>query len=604
MNELFQSAFLKALGWALFDSLWQMGVLWLVYVLLTRNGKSIKAGQKHSLALLSLAGGAIWFIVTLVIHFYDAGDTRTVFTENRPTAISSINQFYTFLEPLLPFLSIIYLLSVVYLSIRLYRQYYFTQKLVSSGLYKVRPELRMFLKDVAARMGIRKDVRIWLSELVDTPLTIGFWKPVILLPVAIINQLSMQQAEAIILHELHHIRRNDYLINLLVACMDILLFFNPFVRILTNTIKNERENSCDDMVLQFRYDAEQYANALLILERNRMKTRSLAVNATGRSKKLLLNRVERILNKKSQGTAISQKLFATVVSGVLMAIIAFYNPGKVIVSTIQSVQPVSMVSDAEQQNFSTLNVVKHESIEKPLIEKRTSTNAIKLKNTEKAGREPQSTGTDLVDLLNGEMLNASTAIEQADYLIAYAGSDNAREFSISESTPPQRPDIMVEVHPYVPSASFTYHFIEDTLFPKKYILTQSDLKAKEAQTAALKALHEIDWQKIEKEVNASGKKVDIIKLQEELKKAIADVDWKKINDELQSSQMQIENELLKEHSKLQGDLQKFQHERSQKLVEQKKIYQAILDEKFCDDKHKEEKPVKKKTDQKKKIVYI
>ena len=117
-------------------------------------------------------------------------------------------------------------------------------------------------------MGIKKDVRMWFSDLVDTPLTIGFWKPVILLPVAAINHLSLQQAEAIILHELNHIKRNDYFINFLIACMDIILFFNPFVRVLTNIIKSERENSCDDMVLQFRYDAGHYASALLLLEKN------------------------------------------------------------------------------------------------------------------------------------------------------------------------------------------------------------------------------------------------------------------------------------------------------------------------------------------------
>ena len=242
-------------------------------------GKNFNSKQRHSLALLSLIGGSLWFVVTLAFHFYETVNAGTVivYTESSlsPTAVlsnSSITLFFTVIEPIFPFLSLAYLLTILYLFIRLYRQYYVTQKLFSTGIYKVKPELRVFLKHIAAQMGIKKEVSIWLSNLVDTPLTIGFWKPVILLPVAAVNHLSLQQAEAIILHELNHIRRNDYFINLLIACMDIILFFNPFVRILTHIIKNERENSCDDMVLQFRYDAEQYANALLLLEKNRTFT--------------------------------------------------------------------------------------------------------------------------------------------------------------------------------------------------------------------------------------------------------------------------------------------------------------------------------------------
>lgn len=605
MNVLFQSAFLKALGWALLDSFWQMAILWLVYVLLTRNGKRFTSGQKHSLALLSLAGGAVWFIITLVVHLNNEVDGLALDTPTQAIgSLTSVSEVYNFLEPLLPFLSLAYLLSVVYLFIRLYRQYYFTQKLFSTGIYKVRPELRMFLQDISARMGIRKNVRIWLSELVDTPLTIGFWKPVILLPVAVINHLSIQQAEAIILHELNHIRRNDYFVNLLIACMDILLFFNPFVRILTHIIKNERENSCDDMVLQFRYDAGQYANALLMLEKNRIQTRTLTMNATGRSKKLLLNRVERILNKRSRNTTINQKLFAYMLSAVLIAMIGFYNPGKVILTTIDSVQKDMPAVITEQQNFNTPVAGKEQVDKVSIVEKRTSKTGNPVRN-EQDDVEKEIPATELIDWVSTAAIEELVQPEPAQQLVAFAGSDaEMRNYSIAESVTPEKPAFIVDVHPYVPSTSFSYHIVEDTALPKKYLLTQSDVKAKEAMTTALKALQELDWQKLEKEMTASGKKIDIIKLQEELKKAISNVDWKKINEEMQSSQMQVENDLLKEHSNLQSELKKFQRERSVKVAEHQKIYQAIIEERLCEDKIKETKPEKKKVVQKKKIVYI
>jgi hypothetical protein len=93
-------------------------------------------------------------------------------------------------------------------------------------------------------------------------------------------------------------------------------------------------------------------------------------------------------------------------------------------------------------------------------------------------------------------------------------------------------------------------------------------------------------------------------LQQELNKALVDVDWKKINEEIQSSLIKTENELLEGHTALRSELQKFQHERAVKLAHQQKIHKAIIQERLCEDKVSEPKPVKQKTAQKKKIVYI
>ena len=604
MGVLYQSAFLKALGWSLLDSFWQMGALWLIYVLLTRNGTKFKSYQKHSLALLSLAGGALWFVGTLMFRFNQMLDDASGTVLLQTKTDSSITTVFSFVEPALPLLSIAYLLSVLYLFIKLYRQYYVTQKLFTTGIYKVNPELRVFLKRMAAQMGIKKEVRIWLSELVDTPLTIGFWKPVVLLPVAVVNQLSIQQAEAVILHELNHIRRSDYFINLLIACMDILLFFNPFVRILTHTIKNERENSCDDMVLQFQYDAGQYANALLLLEKNRMLTSAVTINATGRSKKLLLKRVERILNKKSSRTALNQKLVAYICAAFLIGLIGFYNPGKVIVKTIATVQSVSTTSNVstEQVSFITpANTRSNDEIKTKRVTDRKK-DPVRSVSKDKAAEETRS--EEIIEWIadvRPEDINEESFPAWVSHVTSEA---KKRDYSIPENVIPVQPDYTVEVHPYVPSTSFSYQFVEDTALPKKYVLTQADIKAKEALTSALKALHEIDWQRLEKEMAAAGKKIDVIKLQQELEKAMSDVDWKKINEEMQSTLIQEENNLLKDQKELQVELKKFQHEHRAKTAEQQRIYKAIIEERLCEKAIQKTKPVKKKVVSAKKIVYI
>jgi bla regulator protein blaR1 len=608
MNVLNQSAFLKALGWSLLDSFWQMGLLWLLYVLLTGNGKKFHSAQRHSLALLSLISGSLWFVITLAYHFYETVNAGAVivYTDSTlsPAAVisdSSFISFFTTIEPVFPFLSLAYLLTILYLFIRLYRQYHVTQKLFSTGTYKVRPELRVFLKHMAAQMGIKKEVSIWLSNLIDTPLTIGFWKPVILLPVAAINHLSIQQAEAIILHELNHIRRNDYFINLLIACMDIILFFNPFVRVLTHIIKSERENSCDDMVLQFRYDATQYANALLMLEKNRTHTPALTMAATGKSKKLLLNRVERILYNKNSGTALNQKLIAAILSAILIGFIGWYNPGKVIVRTMDSVQNSTVdIADfnTEQRTFRTAELTGDE-IRKIEIQTQVSKKASSPKIAKPGKDNSDEQGQEQIV----EWVSEQIPVEMP--LTSFVASPSGvREYSIPESNNTAAPVYDVEVYPYVPSTSFSYYIVEDTALPKKYIPTQSDLKAKEALESALRAMQEIDWQKIEKELSSNGRKTDIIQLKEQMKKALMEVDWKKVNDERQSSLIEEENELIQEHTSLRKELQKFQQDRSAKHAEQQRIYKAIIEERLCQDNVENEKPVKKRVTMKKKVVHI
>ena len=88
-------------------------------------------------------------------------------------------------------------------------------------------------------MGIRPAVSAWLSSKVDVPLTLGHLKPVILLPVAMINHLTPQQVEAILVHELAHIRRHDYLLHLAVTALEGFFFFNPFARLLIRQVKKK-----------------------------------------------------------------------------------------------------------------------------------------------------------------------------------------------------------------------------------------------------------------------------------------------------------------------------------------------------------------------------
>jgi bla regulator protein BlaR1 len=113
---------------------------------------------------------------------------------------------------------------------------------------------------------------------------------------ASINHLSTDQLEAVLLHELAHVKRYDYLVNIILSAVEIALFFNPFTQLLSKSIRKERENSCDDWVLQFRYRACDYAEALLRIA-SLQAAPVFAMAATGK-KNELLTRVKRMIGEK------------------------------------------------------------------------------------------------------------------------------------------------------------------------------------------------------------------------------------------------------------------------------------------------------------------
>ncbi|AXY74930.1 hypothetical protein D3H65_13435 [Paraflavitalea soli] len=621
MNLVNQSAFLKALGWSLLDSLWQMGVLWLIYVLLTANGKKFNARQRHTLALLSLAGGSCWFLITLVINFYKAAATPQFVTllVNAGEAINTPASFKSniagWLELVLPFLSVAYLLMTAWLFFRFYRQYRYTRQLFHQGLQKINPEWRVFLQQSVQHMSIHKKVTIWLSSMVDTPLTIGFWKPIILLPIAAVNNLSIEQTEAIILHELNHIRRNDYLVNLLIACSDIVLFFNPFAQLFSGIIRREREHSCDDLVLQFRYDASQYARALLLLEQSRSCTApALAVAATGRGNTLLLNRVKRMLTNEPVTAPLNQKLMAWLLSAILIGFIGLYNPGRAIVTTMREVAvnaPESPVNEFSADISTPAPQPAANPGEQPF--------ETVVPHTEKLIRQAVAIVLPDADDRNDEEKdeddnaaagqNLYSSLKFTTEMASYVSAPVIRDFSMQAAEAAVASAGSVTTHPYVPGNSFLIQALEDTLLPKKYTMSVSEKQAKEAMDKAMIALQAIDWKKVEKELNAAAGTVDIQQLQNEIKKAFKEVDWKKINTETEKALQETRKELVEEQALMRVQLERYNQVRQEKQDKINEVqYRILMDRLGENDKNStcdQEKPAnQQKNVKKKKIVII
>jgi len=329
-----ESAFLQALTRSLIASVWQMFLLWIACVAIFKFVK-LNSRQKFNIAFAAQFSGLILLAYTFSALYNSSAQTPVyTFTESLPQSLNSFVSICT------PTLAAIYLLVLMFKLSRFIFIYNESKTIKHSELKKIAADKRIFVEQMSALLSLHRKVRIYLSEKISCPLTIGFLKPVILIPVAAINHLSTEQLEAVILHELAHIKRADYLLFILQSVIDKIFFFNIFSLMLGNIIERERENACDDWVLQFRYNSMHYAEALFKLGRLKALP-ALAMPFPGKKENLLLTRVRRLLHKPQHKT----NNFPAFYSGVFSLIIA------------ASVFTVSYVNPAEQKATQTVHTL-------------------------------------------------------------------------------------------------------------------------------------------------------------------------------------------------------------------------------------------------------
>jgi bla regulator protein blaR1 len=337
-----QSHFLQSLGWATVNSFWQMALLWCIYLAINSIFQ-ITSHKKYRLAVGAILSGFIWFALTFV-YYFNSSPVSTIAFFNQ-----TISESNSMLHVFLISASIAYLSLLIFPSYRLFKNWEFVQRIKKQGLVKADLNYRLFVNKISAQLGITKKVFVYISELVTSPVTVGYLKPIVLLPVAALSNLSTQQVEAILLHELSHIRRYDYLVNFLVSIISTFLYFNPFVKQFIRTIEEERENCCDQLVLQYGYDKVGYASALLTLEKLSITKHALALGAAG--KNYLLNRIEKIVGmeqkkrfKKSQFAGLFAALLCIVVFNSIL-IIKDKNQNNNLYASIDFANPLNLLND-------------------------------------------------------------------------------------------------------------------------------------------------------------------------------------------------------------------------------------------------------------------
>jgi beta-lactamase regulating signal transducer with metallopeptidase domain len=408
LPNLEEAYFLQSLGLSIGHSFWQVGILWLFYQLIITTDRKLPANVKYNISIGLIISSFIWFVGTLSQTYFLLlnNNTASEFYYIKSWIFKIQLNDFTF-----PFLSITYLLLLIGYILSFCKKIFYNPIVLKEGLKKAPIDFRIYTNKVALQLGIKKKIQVWMSEYVDVPSVTGVLKPIILLPAAIANHLSIQQIESILLHELAHIKRNDYLLNIIQSAVEVVLFFNPFVKALGQTAKKERENCCDDCVMNFQYDKFEYAKALVSLEEYRQFSGKYFTMTATNGKKNLLKRITRLFNTQPTNRLNIIQRVKLAISGACLFLITFIS---LLISGTHYTNDKSKnrlkVNDynaafvANMQTDMAYKTELNNRIEPPLLEPKTTSFSRK----RKSNQSPKKSETEYVDAYINEDLLAPT----------------------------------------------------------------------------------------------------------------------------------------------------------------------------------------------------
>jgi TonB family protein len=315
----------RDLGWTLIHFLWQ-GIL-LAALLNTILPLCRSAIARHNCALATLIMMALAPVATFKsLHDFAKSGEAALAVSAPAGPLPSASIF----APGMTWLVLLWLAGIIVLSLRALGGWHLAQSLGRRDTLAVPPALLQRCHGLQRRLAVVWPVRFLLSRRIDVPVVIGWLRPVILIPVSAIAGLSPHQLDALILHELAHIRRFDTVTNILLAAVETVLFYHPAVWWVSRHVRIEREHCSDDLAVSACGDAAMYVEALTSLETWKA-TAGLALAANGGK---LKGRVARLLNAPAE----SRRFSLSAITGLALL--------SVVAASVAMAAPASRAKDA------------------------------------------------------------------------------------------------------------------------------------------------------------------------------------------------------------------------------------------------------------------
>jgi beta-lactamase regulating signal transducer with metallopeptidase domain len=344
MNETvgLRAADIQVLGWTLVHFLWQGALVAASLALLDAVLRLRSANARYVL----FTGGLVVMTLLPVATFFGVREASSQAASNLAGAsagsmdadasgtaalslVSTVASSWDGatlrhqLDGALPFLVFAWCVGVALLSARSLGGWVVAQRLRRSGLSSVPAYVEQAVERLRERLRLTRGVQLCQSALVEVPTVIGWLKPMVLLPASAFVGLTPAQLELILAHELAHVRRHDYLVNLMQTAVETLLFYHPAVWWVSRRMRIERENCCDDLAVAAGGDAVSYARALAHLETLRAPLPAAAMAATGGS---LLQRISRLVTPAPAHVARSSRWLAGITALGIVAVALLVVP--------------------------------------------------------------------------------------------------------------------------------------------------------------------------------------------------------------------------------------------------------------------------------------
>jgi uncharacterized protein (TIGR03435 family) len=298
----------ERLGSTLLHFLWQGVAIGAIYAATRRwAARSSGPNVRYILACATLAAMAAAPVLTwMFMHPAPAEPIRAPFTASISAAAfgALLNVPASFSEdvyrvaptPLLPWVVAIWIAGAMVFWLRLIRGWILAERLRSNLVRPAPREWQHALDRLKTRIRVSRPVRLLVSPLLQAPAVVGWFRPVVLAPVGALAGLPPEQIEALLLHELAHIRRHDYLVNIAQSATEALLFYHPAIWWVSGHIRAERELCCDDIAVSVSGDTVAYARALAELELESARPAQLnpVMGATGG---FMAHRIARLLGQ-------------------------------------------------------------------------------------------------------------------------------------------------------------------------------------------------------------------------------------------------------------------------------------------------------------------
>jgi len=293
-----------ALGKTLIHSLW-IGLLILALLRLTLSYIPVSlSALRYGISVSAL----LLLFLSIIITFFLLFEPLTSLQEVHSVVLTYQGEVALRTSLVFKLSGYFYLTGILFMLFRSWASIVYIRGLRNSGK-QLASAWQIRLKKTSESIGIKRSVDFLESTRIKAPLVVGYLKPVLMVPAGMISNLPLSQIETILLHELYHLKRNDYLINLLQLFIEGVLFYHPAVWIISGCIRSEREHCCDDCVLNTTENPLNYAKALIHLAEQQHYTR-LTPGAVGSEKRQFEARIKRILKYDTMRTNMREKILS------------------------------------------------------------------------------------------------------------------------------------------------------------------------------------------------------------------------------------------------------------------------------------------------------